>query len=103
VFPSSAVREAVTDNMAGAQIRYDGHNRKKKTQTEEKRTANKGVLCYQRFENISDGYFNESQDKMDNAGEAGKVGLKVALDGRFDDRIYSSSSSPSPPLPAFLF
>jgi hypothetical protein len=72
--------------MAGAQIRYDGHNRKKKTQTEEKRTANKGVLCYQRFENISDGYFNESQDKMDNAAEAGKVGLKVALDGRFDDR-----------------
>jgi hypothetical protein len=40
-----------------------------------KRTANKGVLCYQRFENISDGYFSESQDKMNNAAEAGKVGV----------------------------
>jgi hypothetical protein len=38
VFPSSVVREAVTDNMAGAQIRYDGHNRRKeKNRREEKR------------------------------------------------------------------
>jgi hypothetical protein len=72
--------------MAGAQIRYDGHNRKKRRQTEEKKTANKGVLSYQRFENISDEYFSESQDKMDNAAEADKVGVKVALYGWVDDR-----------------
>jgi hypothetical protein len=70
--------------MAEAQIRYDGQQKKKTNRR--KKTANKGVLCYQRFENISDGNFNESQDKMDNAAEAGKVGVKVALDGRIDDR-----------------
>jgi len=75
VFPSSAVREAVTDNIAGAQIRYDGHNRKKKRQTEEKKQLTRVFYLIKRFENISDEYFSESQDKMDNAAEAGKVGV----------------------------
>ena len=66
--------------MAGAQIRYDGQQKKEET-NRRKKTANKGVLCYQTFENISDGNFSGSQDKMDNAAEADKVGVKVALDG----------------------
>jgi hypothetical protein len=41
VFPSSAVREAVTDNMAGAQIRYDGHNRKRKHKQKKKEQLTK--------------------------------------------------------------
>jgi hypothetical protein len=52
VFPSSAVREAVTDNMAGAQIRYDGQQKKEKTNRRKKQLTRvfyviKGSKTYQ--------------------------------------------------------
>lgn len=106
MFPSSAVKEAVTDKMAGAQIRYDGHTTEKKKDKQKKKEQL--TRCFM-LSKVRKTYQTETSArrkiKWKMQAEAGKIGVKVALDGgRFDDRgIYSSSSSPSPPLPAFLF
>jgi hypothetical protein len=79
MFRSSAVREAVTDKRREPQIRYDGHNTKRKEKKNRRKSNdNTGVLSSKVQKQIRQGKLS-ARGKMENAAKVGNVGAYVAL------------------------